>query len=69
MSKELKYLIFAMEEYKKAYNLSGKEVYEVFRKYDFFSYIIELYELFHIQGQQYLFEELAAYQKRAVLAN
>lgn len=62
MTKELRYLIFAIEEYKKAYNLSGKEVYEVFTKYDFFSYIVELYELLHIQGQQYLFNELEKYR-------
>jgi len=67
MSKELRYLVFAMEEYKKAYNLTGKEVYEIFKKYDFFSYIIDLYELLHIQGQQYLFEELAQYQGRKVV--
>ncbi|MCL2629943.1 MAG: DUF3791 domain-containing protein [Firmicutes bacterium] len=62
MTKELRYLIFAIEEHKKAYNLSGKEVYEVFTKYDFFSYIVELYELLHIQGQQYLFNELEKYR-------
>lgn len=64
MSKEVEYLLFAMEEYKREYNLSGKEVYEVFQKYNFFSYIIDLYELLHIQGQQYLFEQLAEYQKQ-----
>lgn len=63
MSKELKYLIFAIEEYKTAYGLSGREVYDIFRKYDFFSYIIDLYELLHIEGTQHLLENLAEYQK------
>ena len=64
MSKELRYLIFALEEYKKAYHLSGKEAYEIFQKFHFFSYILDLYELLHIQGQQYLFEELEKYKAR-----
>ena len=64
MTKELRYLLFAIEEYRQTYGLSGKEVYAIFKRYNFFSYIIDLYELLHIQGQQYLFEELAEYQKR-----
>jgi len=62
MGKEFKYLLFCIEEYKKARNLSGKEAYALFEKYGFFDYIIDLYEILHIQGTRYLLEELDEYR-------
>jgi hypothetical protein len=51
-----------MEVYKKERGLSGRQVYELFQKYGFDDYIMELYELLHIQGTHRLMEELDRYQ-------
>lgn len=64
MSKEWEYLAFAIEEYRKARNLTGEQVYRIFDKYNFFDYIIELYELFHIESERNLFRALDEYQAR-----
>ena len=62
MNERVKYLIFCMETYKQIRNLTGAEVYELFRKYNFIEYIIDLFELLHIQGTRRLMEELDEYQ-------
>ena len=62
MDEKIKYLIFCMETYKQQRHLSGAQVYEQFKKYHFDDYIIDLYELLHIQGTRYLLEELDEYQ-------
>ena len=62
MNEKIKYLIFCMETYKQHRNLTGAQVYVVFKKYHFDEYIIDLYELLHIQGTKRLLEELDEYQ-------
>jgi len=62
MTKEFKYLLFCIETYKKARGLSGKETYALFEKYGFLDYILDLYEILHIQGTRYLLEELDEYR-------
>ncbi|MDR1093003.1 MAG: DUF3791 domain-containing protein [Clostridiales bacterium] len=58
----MKYLLFCIEQYKKARGMSGKEAYQLFVKYGFIDYILDLYEVLHIQGTRYLLEELDEYQ-------
>ena len=55
-------MIFCLETYKQHRGLSGEETYELFKKYRFDEYIIDLYELLHIQGTRRLIEELDEYQ-------
>ena len=43
MSEEGKFLIFCIEIYKSAKNLKGKEVVELFQKYNVCEYIMECY--------------------------
>jgi len=62
MNEKVKYLIFCMETYKQQRNLTGAKMYEIFKKYNFIEYIIDLYELLHIQGTRRLMEELDEYQ-------
>lgn len=62
MDKNMKYLLFCMETYKQHRNLTGRQVYEKFKKYRFDDYILELYELLHIQGTRRLLEDLDEYQ-------
>jgi hypothetical protein len=62
MDERVKYLLFCMETYKQQRNLTGAEMYEVFKRYNFIGYIMDLFELFHIQGTRRLMEELDEYQ-------
>ena len=62
MENKIKYLLFAMETYKQQRHLTGKQVYEHFKKYHFDDYILDLYELLHVQGTRRLMEELDEYQ-------
>jgi hypothetical protein len=51
-----------METYKQHRHLTGKQVYKKFKQYRFDEYIIDLYELLHIQGTRRLLDELDEYQ-------
>jgi len=62
MDNKIRYLLFAMETYKEERHLTGKQVYEHFKKYHFDKYILDLYELLHVQGTKWLMEELDEYQ-------
>ncbi|MDO5319380.1 MAG: DUF3791 domain-containing protein [bacterium] len=49
MSREADYLVFATELYRYAKGLSGAEVIELFSRYDVDQYILDMFELFHIE--------------------
>lgn len=49
MSKEADYLVFAAEQYRHAKGLSGAEVADLFARYDVDQYILDMFELFHIE--------------------
>ncbi len=51
MSREGEYLVFAMEQYRFAKGLSGAEVVELFNKYGVAKFIIDSFELFHIESE------------------
>jgi hypothetical protein len=63
MNDREKYLLFCMETYKQHRGLSGREVYDKFQKYGFDKYVLDLYELLHIQGTRLLLEELDEYEE------
>ena len=63
MSKELPFMILCIEEYKKAKNLSGKEVIDLFRKYAVCEYIYRFYEALHTTGIKYIIEDIDLYIK------
>ena len=52
MSREGDYLVFAAEQYRFAKGLSGREVVDLFSKYDVNRYILDMFELFHIESEQ-----------------
>jgi len=41
--------------------MTGKQVYELFDKYDLFDYINECYEILHIHGNKYIIEDIKEY--------
>lgn len=52
MSREADYLVFATEQYRFAKGLSGVEVMELFARYDVDQYILDMFELFHIESEK-----------------
>lgn len=52
MSRESDYLVFAAEQYRFAKGLSGAEVAKLFGEYGVPKFIMDSYELFHIESEQ-----------------
>jgi len=61
MSKELPFLIYCLEEYRGAKGLSGKQVAALFAAKKVMNYIIEFFEILHINGPKYIIQEIDEY--------
>ncbi len=61
MSKEGKFLIFCIEIYRPAKNLTGKQVAKLFREYGIYEYIISCYEALHTTGTNYIINDIDLY--------
>ena len=61
MSKEGRFLIFCMEIYKSAKNLTGRQVAELFRKYELYDYIVDCYGALHTTGTNYIINDIDLY--------
>lgn len=61
MSKEGNFLIFCIEEYKSAKNLTGKQVIGLFQKYRVSEYIISCFEALHTTGTSYIIDDIDLY--------
>ena len=64
MSREGDYLVFAVEQYRFAKGLSGREVVDLFSKYDVNRYILDMFELFHIESEQNMIAAVDEYITR-----
>ncbi|MBO4898623.1 MAG: DUF3791 domain-containing protein [Clostridia bacterium] len=58
MSKEGNFLIFCIEQYKSAKNLTGKQVIELFRRYGISEYIVSCFEALHTTGTNYIIQDI-----------
>ncbi len=63
MNKELQFIIYCIEEYKNAKNLTGKEIINLFEKYHLYEYIKDFYEVLHLTGPKYIVEDIDLYIK------
>ncbi|MCI9625625.1 MAG: DUF3791 domain-containing protein [Clostridia bacterium] len=61
MSKEGKFLIFCIEQYKSAKKLTGRQVMELFGKYKVSEYIVSCFEALHTTGTNYIIEDIDLY--------
>ncbi len=61
MSKEGNFLIFCIEQYRTAKNLTGKEVIRLFRQYKISEYIMSCFEALHTTGTNYIIEDIDLY--------
>jgi hypothetical protein len=52
MSREADYLVFAAEQYRFARELTGAEVAALFERYGVSTFIMDSFELFHIESEQ-----------------
>ena len=52
MSREGEYLVFAAEQYRFAKGLTGAQVAELFEKYGVSKFIMDSFELFHIESEE-----------------
>ena len=63
MNKELQFIIYCIEEYKNAKNLTGKEIINLFEKYHLYEYIKGFYKVLHVTGPKYIVEDIDLYIK------
>ena len=52
MSREADYLVFAAEQYRYAKGLTGAQLVELFERYGVSKFIMDSYELFHIESEK-----------------
>ena len=58
MSKEGKFLVFCLEMYKAAKQMTGKQVIELFKRYNITEYVLSCYEALHTTGTNYIIEDI-----------
>lgn len=63
MNKKLQFIIYCIEEYKNAKNMTGKEIINLFEKYHLYEYIKDFYEVLHVTGPKYIVEDIDLYIK------
>lgn len=61
MSKETNFLIYCIELYKNAKNLTGKQVIALFDRYHITDYIISYFEALHTTGEKYIINDIDLY--------
>ena len=61
MSKTLDFKVFCFEAYKASHKLKGKDVLELFKKYNVFMYLETCYDVLHTTGREYLIEDIDKY--------
>lgn len=61
MSKEGTFVIYCVEQYKAAKNLTGKETADLFTRYRVWDYLYSCYEALHTTGANYIVQDIDAF--------
>ncbi|MDO5582026.1 MAG: DUF3791 domain-containing protein [Planctomycetia bacterium] len=61
MSESARFMIYCLERYRFARQLSGKEVIALFRQYKILEYLMNFYPVLHITGDQYIINDIDEY--------
>lgn len=61
MSKEATFLIYCIEIYKSAKDLSGRQVMSLFSRYNVLEYIVNYFEALHTTGENYIVNDIDMY--------
>ena len=54
-------MIYCVEQYKSAKKMTGKQVAQLFRKYNVWDYVYSCYEALHTTGSNYIIEDIDLY--------
>jgi len=52
------FLVYCIEKYKSAKGLTGRQVSELFSRYDLWDYIYTCFEALHTTGDNYIIEDI-----------
>ena len=63
MDDKINFIVYCIEEYKSAENLTGKAVIDLFNRYRVIEYIRAYYEALHTTGRQYIVDDINLYIK------
>jgi len=55
------FTVFCLESYKTSHKLTGKEVINIFNKYNVIDYIKSFYDVLHSTGQEYIVDDIDKY--------
>lgn len=70
MSKEGKFAVYCLEQYRTDKKLSGKQASELFAKYDVWQYIYRWFDALHTTGAKYIINDIDEYMhERNPIAN
>ncbi|NJD03226.1 MAG: DUF3791 domain-containing protein [Ruminiclostridium sp.] len=58
MSKQGEFLVYCIEMYKAAKNITGKQTVELFKRYGVTDYVTSCYEALHTTGTKYIVEDI-----------
>ena len=61
MSREMKFLVFAMEYYRSGKGFAGAEVAELFSRHDIYRLVLDNYFLYHIELPDNMVAEIDRY--------
>ena len=61
MSKQGNFMIYCTEQYKSAKKLTGKQVSDLFSRYQVWDYIYSCFEALHTTGVNYIIEDIDSY--------
>ena len=61
MDDKINFIVYCIEEYKSAENLTGKAVIDLFNRYRVIEYIRAYYEALHTTGRQYIVDDINLY--------
>jgi hypothetical protein len=59
----MKFIVYCMEVYRNAKNISGKEVYDTFSNYGVIDFIDEFYDILHSTGNKDIIWQIDEYIK------
>ena len=66
MDEKTNFIVYCIEEYKRAKGMNGKTVIELFKQYHVLDYIRNYYESLHTTGRQYIVDDIGVYiEKRS----
>ena len=61
MSKQGDFMIYCAEQYKTAKKINGRQVAELFNRYQVWEYIYSCFEALHTTGVNYIIEDIDLY--------